>query len=715
MASKEKKSIKKLDAFNIESWISILFIILIVVLINIFFVFVPLTCDMTENNIYTLSDYSKELVNQLDDPLTIQVYISESDMLPPAFTTMPQYLRDLLSDYQKNSEYFQFEIKEVDLTDEALMEEVRTYGLEPRNQLYGQEGGPGTLVEFYLGLVMLYREKKEIIPFIDNPYQLEYQISNNIRKMTRESNVPEMLNQVPGKLYINLYYQFGRQDDVSPQNMQTISNLIEEYNQQTNGKIMLEKIHLADYPESSPQELLPQGISPRLSISRNALVGLQLFVQSQEQFDQLLKEKTSVLGLEIMYEDNKEVLDFMAISMNNSSGSVVPIEKEALDKQLFIPVIRRISGIDPQKVIGFLKGHGEVDYFQQMNILSRELSDQYELRSIDMSTEVIIPQDVDILVVPNPMNMISDWDKYVIDQFVMRGGKLALFIDKFTFSQNFVMGNIVFTNIESLLSNYGVSIEMNLVGVGATQNLVPVPTGRGQISYWDTLFTTSNYNPEHHINYGVPFNLGLMFASPLDITDAQENELIDTTVLFSSPSPSRAVVAQQNQLFQPPVEDINPEDYTEGEKTLAVLLEGTFDSLYTEANIPQPPEGKEIPAGFAHRSTSEETSIFICGDGDFFPADQTVQLLYQINNGRLGNINFFYNLINYMAGDEGMIDIRRFRQVIPPQIETGVEEETKFTIQAFNIVIIPLLVLITGIAIWIMRKSRFNKDKTTEE
>jgi ABC-type uncharacterized transport system involved in gliding motility auxiliary subunit len=161
--------------------INILLIFGILILINFFANRFFLRLDFTEDQRYTLSDATENILESLDEPVTITAYFSED--LPPDIGKVKKDFHDMLTEYDNASGgkiVYQFINPNVD--QESEMEAAQA-GIQPiminvreRDQMKQQRA--------YLGAVLQYGEKKEIIPLVQPGSAMEYALSSNIKKLS---------------------------------------------------------------------------------------------------------------------------------------------------------------------------------------------------------------------------------------------------------------------------------------------------------------------------------------------------------------------------------------------------------------------------------------------------------------------------------------------------------------------------------------------------
>ena len=135
--------------------------------------------DLTDNKMYSLSKSSEDIVDKIDDLLTMKVYFS--DDLPGELSNTKRYLQDLLEEYEAKSDNIRFFFTDPE-SNEKLQEEARKDGIQPV-QMQVVENDKLEIKRVYLGMVILYEDKKETIPVIQTATGLEYLITTKIKTL----------------------------------------------------------------------------------------------------------------------------------------------------------------------------------------------------------------------------------------------------------------------------------------------------------------------------------------------------------------------------------------------------------------------------------------------------------------------------------------------------------------------------------------------------
>ena len=140
--------------------------------------------DLTDDKVYSLSDASIDLVQNLDDPVTLKAFFTED--LPAPYINYRRFLRDKLADYRAyGGQNVQYEFLDP-AEDEALEEEANRYRIPPV-QIQVIESDNVQLKNAYMGLAIQYGGNREVIPVVQDLSNLEYDITSAIRRLTQES------------------------------------------------------------------------------------------------------------------------------------------------------------------------------------------------------------------------------------------------------------------------------------------------------------------------------------------------------------------------------------------------------------------------------------------------------------------------------------------------------------------------------------------------
>lgn len=332
----------------------------------------------------------------------------------------------------------------------------------------------------------------------------------------------------------------------------------------------------------------------------------------------------------------------------------------------FTSAIKKVtSGGKPR--IGFTEGHHELSDLQ-LNDAMRSLSDGFEVGRVNLKT---IPfsglEKLKLLIVPKPDQPFSELEKFKIDQFLMRGGRLLWTIDPVTAELDSMRGHggeqLAFNkqlNLDDQLFSYGIRLNFDLV---ADMNSAQIPinvgniAGQGQIQMLPWLFYPILMPVSKHPLVKNLDGIRTEFISTIDTIAVPG---IKKTVLLASSPFNQKLNTPHLISLQMVEQDIDPKTFQSPPKIVSVLLEGSFKSDF---------KNRPIPAGFTEKidvlQISKPTKMIVVSDGDIlknqvneadgspFPLgfDRYTQQTY-------GNKNFLLNIADYMTDDSGLINLR---------------------------------------------------------
>jgi|YNPMSStandDraft_1061717.scaffolds.fasta_scaffold00265_15 ABC-2 type transport system permease protein len=439
-------------------------------------------------------------------------------------------------------------------------------------------------------------------------------------------------------------------------------------------------------------------------------------------------------GAIVSYAGKEVAVDFLKNNINRTPEENLNASIEGVEYSL-IQGIRKLNNDFGHK-IAFIEGHGELDEWEVAD-LTNSLSEYYTVERVridsqlnSLSTRIIdslnqkitVKNKYDLIIIADPDSAFSEYDKYILDQYIMYGGKVIWIIDVVNVEMDSlayhssVIGTIKNLNLSDQLFKYGARVNPNLVQ-DVQCAIIPVNTA---IAGTQPQFTPSPWiyfpllmpNPAHPICKNINLVKG-QFVSSVD--PVGEDSLIKKTILLTTSENSRVLLAPVKVSLKIINNKINPEYFTKSYIPTAILLEGRFKSLYQNRLAPEMYIHKEI----AFKEESIYTQMAVIGDGDI--ARNHVRRLglnrsplplgYDRYTGQtFGNKEFLMNLISYMLDSKNFTELHS--KVIPLRLlKKQFVEDNKTTIQLINI-LIPIILLITiGIGITYYRKRKYSKTK----
>ncbi len=159
--------------------IGVVVVFLIAVFVNFIVGAIGLRADLTENNLYTLSDGTKSILKRLDTPVEIRYYANDtSDFMTPAEQAYSLRVEELLSEYQKAAGGT--------VTVKKLNPEPST-DAEDSAILDGLQRGMSQMTggEIFLGIAVSCVDETETLPFLPARPEtlLEYDLTRAIARV----------------------------------------------------------------------------------------------------------------------------------------------------------------------------------------------------------------------------------------------------------------------------------------------------------------------------------------------------------------------------------------------------------------------------------------------------------------------------------------------------------------------------------------------------
>jgi len=163
---------------------SVIIVVGIILVLNLISEQLYLRFDFTEDNQYTLSNATKDILKELTDPVTVTAYFSKD--LPPDIERTRQDFRDLLIEYNNRSGgMVVYEFIDPGKNDKQEQEALQN-GIQPV-MINVREKDQVKQQKAFLGALIQLGEKKEVMPFIQPGTAMEYSLSTAIKKISVES------------------------------------------------------------------------------------------------------------------------------------------------------------------------------------------------------------------------------------------------------------------------------------------------------------------------------------------------------------------------------------------------------------------------------------------------------------------------------------------------------------------------------------------------
>lgn len=665
--------------------ITFILILIIIILINAIINQFNPSLDLTRDKVYSLSKESKTLIRNIREPMSVKFFVTPN--LPSPFSTYEKYVKDIFEGYK--SKNISFEI--IDASKNQSL--ANQYGINSRQISVLERDQTQTKVA-YLGLAFLYGDSIETIPFIQATEGLEYNIDTAIKKLLDKN---DKLRRLENNL--NVYYiaspviyellPLGASTSVPDSIMQAVS----EANKNLMNKVVFNNIDMS-HPES---EVNNEEILKKLNVKK-----LEWDDIKDENGKVVINKGSGYFSLVLENGDDIKELATTAILY----GDFAAVKDD---------ILKNIDGMLGIKAsIGYITGHGEPDFvdipqefggnpndsYSSYTEYLNEINETHNFEVIDTRTENI-PSIIDALIIAGSKSSFTENELYKIDQFIMSGKPVLFMINGSEINEggfNYPVYDAeprlvpIDNGLNSILQNYGLYIETNMIFDENSYRSRNQQTRLEQILYHIPLITTENINSKNDITKSINLILSPITSEVLINTNIDGVKI--TPLLHTS---DRSWT--ETEYISTSMNEGAPSDSSRLSKRLvAAISEGRMESAFLGKDITITNTNNNQPniANINRINSTSDGKIIVIGS-----CDMGKNSAYQANR------IFLMNLIDYMAGDGGLMSIRRKGSIFNPPYQ--IPESFKLFVRVINIVIVPLIVIVFGLALWNSDKKRRKK------
>jgi ABC-2 type transport system permease protein len=432
----------------------------------------------------------------------------------------------------------------------------------------------------------------------------------------------------------------------------------------------------------------------------------------------------------VSYKNNELPVELLDAQFNLPPEAALNNSIQNLEFKFATAIKRLVKNVKPR--IAFIEGHGELndqetyditlalqgDYIVDRITIDGKINSLVKRSLVDSSAnEYIIHPAYAAIIIASPDSIFSQKDKFIIDQYIMYGGKILWLIDPVFASMDSIQQqeNTVAVekklDIQTQLFNYGVRLNNDLI---LDLNALPIPIRTGQIGgqaqidffpwyYFPIITSTSQHPIVKNLNA-----IKTQFVSSLNTTSVKN---IKKTVLLSTSDYSKKeavpVMISLRMLQEEPV----IMEYSGPPQDIAVLLEGEFQSDFRN-RLPQSIiSDKEI----GYKEKSIPTRMIVVSDGDIIknqfhiPKGYPLPLGFdQFTRETFGNKEFILNSMNYLTDGASLISLRS-RETKLRMLDRTKISESRISWQLINLLAPIVIVLIIGILLVWLRKRKYTR------
>ena len=482
-----------------------------------------------------------------------------------------------------------------------------------------------------------------VVNLLSNEFHLRLDFTDE-KQYTLSQATKDILNDLEEPVTIKAYFSENLPPNITKAR-QDFQEMLVEYASLADGMLLYEFIN-PNENEANEQDAVSHGIQPVL-----------INVREKDQ----VKQQKAFLGATVALDDRSDVIPF--------------IQPGTAMEYALSTAIKKIS-ITDKPTIGFLQGHGEPPGTELMQ-LQNQLNVLYQTEEVNLDS-MDVPSKINTLVIMRPTDSIPATAFTRLDNFLARGGRIAIAMNRVNGDLQNAFGSAVNTGLENWLQQKGIVVEPNFV-IDASCGAVTLQqqTGFGMIQQqiaFPYLPRISNFS-DHPISKGLE-NVLLEFASSIRYSG-------DSTKRFT---PIAKSSDKSNTLPAPQYFNVQKQ-WTDADFPLRNLIVG--------AAI----EGK--------LAGSSDSKMVVISDGDFAISGPQ----QRPRNLQADNVSLLSNSIDWLSDDTGLIALRTKGVTSRPIDE--LEDSTK-TLLKYSNFLMPL-VLVIGYGLIRMQRNRIKRFKRMSE
>lgn len=440
-----------------------------------------------------------------------------------------------------------------------------------------------------------------------------------------------------------------------------------------------------------------------------------------------VSEKIVFPGALVSYKDKEIPLQILHNQQRTTDAQMVNRTINSLEYSL-VNAIYQVQESERKKV-AFIEGHGELSSIQTKS-LENELEKHYDVDRVEIGGMInALSRNIagegkrvnryDAIIIAKPREDFSEQDKYIIDQFIMLGGKVIWMIDPMDVSpdslatNDITMATPLRVNLDDMLFNYGVRLNRDLLldRTCAPISLLTGPPGNERTELFPWYFQPILIPT---LSHPIVANIDPVLTEFCSSIDTVQAEGVEKTILLTTSEYTRILKSPARVSFN--IVSINPEfgESNRPFQPVAVLLEGEFTSNF-ENRLPPQFLNEDL---FDYQPRSEFTRQLVIADGDFaenpVSADGTRfrELGFDPVLGRkmYGNLEFLINAMNYLLGDATLINVRS-RSIALRKLDEERIMIQRESWQLLNIGLPILITLVFGMGQWFWRKRNYSSKR----
>lgn len=417
-------------------------------------------------------------------------------------------------------------------------------------------------------------------------------------------------------------------------------------------------------------------------------------------------------GALVSYKGHEMAWNLLKTQTGKSSESQLNASIQGLEYE-FASCIRNLSVL-MKPDIAFIEGQDELDTLAVKDITTA-LEEFYEVKRITINEHLDALKDLKAIIIAKPDSSFSEKDKFIIDQYIMKGGKVLWAIDPLYTSVDSLRKNrqtmaVPYDlNLDDMLFKYGVRINQNMV-LDAQCAGLNVRNERGDIvpAPW-IFFPLAAPSDAHPITKNLDV-VKMEYTGSIDTVSAKG---IKKTILLQSSKYSKTIITPVRVDLNYLGIQVPEEEFQNPHQPLAVLLEGKFKSIFENRPfLPNQQMDEEFKKQIGFQTSGVDTKMIVISDGDIIKNDllpgarKPLPLGMDRFGQTYGNKNFIMNCMNYLCDDSGLISVRS-RELTLRLLDKKKVKNERLKWELINTFVPLLLIILFGVIQNFRRKRKY--------
>ena len=492
--------------------------------------------------------------------------------------------------------------------------------------------------------------------FLSGQINLRWDLTAEKRFTLTPASV-QLLRNLPESVHITVYLE-GKN---LPAGIKLVRDhtreLLQDMRKVSKGKLSFDFVDINAIKNAQEKETLQK------ELVRKGVLPVNLEVNSENGYSEKLIYPGAIIQM------GKKELGLTILENQTLFGA-----QEALANSLNFLEYKVVNTIDKLEqnhvpTVAFLQGQGEVTVAQVGDFLESLSKQNFQIKKIEIGKDRLLDGNTDVLIIAKPTQTFSEDDKFAIDQYVMRGGKVLWLVDEaIADMDSFRIASSIFSiprdlNLDDLLFRYGARIHDDLV---LDLYCAPVPiveqiAGNPVPKLYPWVFYPIVRGDQKNLIVKNLDPVLMKFPSSIDTLRVKG---IRKTILLSSSAYARKQKIPFEIFLEGARQRPRPDLFNQKDIPMAVLLEGKFPSHYAHRAV-QSQRDLMAKEGVPILNEAQDSSkMIIVGDGDVIvnetdPNGNTLPLgYYRIDQKTYANKEFLINAVEYLIDHGGLMQAR---------------------------------------------------------